>query len=82
MAHAPTRGRDNRTQLEQERANDPDESHDAARGSDADGTRVRPVMLNGWLDGVASTFGDITGTQGRHADTAKRSTRHLGRIST
>ncbi len=44
--------------------------------------RVRPVMLNGWLDGVASTFGDITGTQGRHADTAKRSTRHLGRIST
>ena len=44
--------------------------------------RVRPVMLNGWLDGVASTFGDITGTQGRHADTAKRSTRHLGRFST
>ena len=38
--------------------------------------------LNGWLDGVPSTFGDITGTQGRASITAKRSARLLGRFST
>jgi hypothetical protein len=46
--------------------------------------RVRPMMLdNGWLGGVVSDFAGIaTGAQERHGDTAKRSTRHLGRLST
>ena len=46
--------------------------------------RVRPMVLdNGWLDGVAGSFAGIaTDTQERHGFTAKRSARHLGRLST
>ena len=46
--------------------------------------RVRPMMLDtGWLSGVAGNVDSIfTDTQGRHGETAKRSTRDLGRLST